>query len=57
MDNDYISSHAQMLRSGLVLVGKGMLGKADPAKPSHNREGAEIGTHAIMASTEANHSV
>ena len=57
MDNDYISSHAQMLLSGLVLVGKGMLGKADPAKPSHNREGAEIGTHAIMASTEANHSV
>jgi hypothetical protein len=44
----------------MLLSGSGWernVGKADPAKPSHDREGAETGTQAIMASTEANHSV
>lgn len=58
MDNDCISSNAQMLLSGSGWERN--VGKADPGKSSHDTEGAEMGTQAIMArlvSKEANNSV
>jgi hypothetical protein len=39
----------------MLLSGSGWernVGKADPAKPSHDREGAETGTQAIMAARQ-----